>query len=64
MESYTIADYAPLLGGNRVSWRNKKPNEVPRASAVAEFSVMADGMNFFIKLEVKFFSTRVFKRRN
>lgn len=64
MESYTIADYAPFLRGNIVTWRSKKPNEVARSSAEAEFSVMADGMNFFIKLEVKFFPTRVFRKRN
>lgn len=52
------------IRGNIVTWRSKKPNEVARSSAEAEFSVMADGMNFFIKLEVKFFPTRVFRKMN
>ena len=57
LEAYTDADYADFLvdrrstigyctflGGNLVTWRNKKQNVVARLTAKSEFRVIAQGL--------------------
>ncbi|RVW50362.1 Retrovirus-related Pol polyprotein from transposon RE1 [Vitis vinifera] len=65
LEAYTDADYAgslvdrrsttgyyTFLGGNLVTWRNKKQNVVARSSAESEFRVIAQGLCELLWLKI------------
>ena len=40
----STSGYCTFIGGNLVTWRNKKPNVVAGSSAEAEFKAMAQGI--------------------
>ena len=65
MEAYTDADYVgslvdrratsnycTFLGGNLITWRNKKQNMVARSSVEADFRAMALGVCELLWLKI------------
>lgn len=45
-------DYCTLLGGNLVTWRSKKQNEIARSSTKAEFRSMALGICELLQVKI------------